>query len=202
MRKIVRLKHYMVFRNVSSLYRIDVCKPWKSFRDWPETASQRPATLKGFRTHELAIEMQTLLLELSNFQPICSFQLEIPKKFCRFQVREKGVKLNSATQNVIAWLLDTTPGYSDGVFKLTIKEVFTVCRETFCSINGAPIGRFVDENLRKRAMLAQAETENVQATYTKAKFALIQPISLQQTVEIENRLIRCRAGQVITRTHQ
>ncbi len=50
--------------------------------------------------------------------------------------------------------------------KLTIKEVFTVRREKFCSINGAPIGRLVDENLRKeRAMLAQAETK------TKVPFA-------------------------------
>ncbi len=35
-----------------------------------ETACQRPATLKDFRTQELSIEMQTWLLELSEFQPI------------------------------------------------------------------------------------------------------------------------------------
>jgi hypothetical protein len=46
------------------------------------------------------------------------------------------------------------------VSKLIIKEVFTTCSEKFCSINGAPISRLVDENLRKdRAMLAQAETK-------------------------------------------
>jgi hypothetical protein len=46
--------------------------------------------------------------------------------------------------------------------------------------------------------------QNVQATYAKAKFALIQPIIQRQTVqvEIEPRPIRCRAGQVITSTHQ
>ncbi len=43
---------------------------------------------------------------------------------------------------------------------LTIKEVFAICREKFCSINGAPIGRLMDDNLRKeRAMLDQAETK-------------------------------------------
>jgi hypothetical protein len=33
-RKIVRWQHYMVFRNVSSFFRINVCKLRKSFRDW------------------------------------------------------------------------------------------------------------------------------------------------------------------------
>ncbi len=97
---------------------------------------------------------------------------------------------------VLARLLDTTPGDSDDVFKLTIKEVFTVCREKFCSINGAPISRLVDEILiKERTMLAQAETKNVLATYAKAKFAHIQPIIQQQTVqvEIEPRPTRCRA---------
>jgi hypothetical protein len=72
--------------------------------------------------------------------------------------------LNSTTQNTIGYalalILDTTPGDSDDVSKLIIKEVFTVCREKFCSINGAPIGRLVHENLHKeRAMLAPAETK-------------------------------------------
>jgi hypothetical protein len=40
--------------------------------------------------------------------------------------------------------------------------------------------------------------QNVRATYGKAKFARIQPIIQRQTVE--PRLIRCRAGQVITST--
>jgi hypothetical protein len=65
-----------------------------------ETASQRPATLKDFRTQELASEMQTRLLELSKFQPISSLQEEIAKKFCRFQIRGEGAKL-TATQNAI-----------------------------------------------------------------------------------------------------
>jgi hypothetical protein len=85
-----------------------------------ETASQRPATLKDFRTEELAIEMQTRLLELSKFQPIrSSLQKEIAKKFCRFQIRKEGAKLNSATQSAIgyalAWLLDKSRGDSDDV---------------------------------------------------------------------------------------
>ncbi len=54
--------------------------------------------------------------------------------------REEGAKLNSATQNAVGYelaqLLDTTQG---DVLKLTIKEVFRVCREKFCSINGAPV---------------------------------------------------------------
>ncbi len=32
--KIVHSPHYMVFRNIPSLYRIDVRQPCKSFRDW------------------------------------------------------------------------------------------------------------------------------------------------------------------------
>ncbi len=101
-------------------------------------------------------------------------------------------------------LLDTTQGDSNHVFKLKIKEVFTVCHEKFCSINWAPIGRLVEEFLRKHAILAQADTKNVQAAYAKAKFASIQPIIQQQTVqvEIEPSQTRCREGQVIARTHQ
>jgi hypothetical protein len=46
--------------------------------------------------------------------------------------------------------------------------------------------------------------QNVQATYAKAKFARIQPIIQQQTVQMETepKPIRVRAGQVITSTHQ
>jgi hypothetical protein len=46
--------------------------------------------------------------------------------------------------------------------------------------------------------------QNVPATYAKAKFARIQPIIQQQTVqmEIKPKPIRVRAGQVITRTHK
>ncbi len=52
--------------------------------------------------------------------------------------------------------------------KLTIKEVHNKCREKFCSINGAPIGRLVEENLcKERAVLAQASSD----TKTKIPFA-------------------------------
>jgi hypothetical protein len=136
-----------------------------------ETASQRPATLEDFRTQELAIEMQTWLLELSKFQPIGSLQVEIAKMYFCFQIREVGAKLNSATQNaigyVLAWLLDPTPGDSNDVFKLTTKEVFATCCEKY-SINGVPLGRLVDEALcKERAMLAQAQAE----TKAKAPYA-------------------------------
>ncbi len=71
--------------------------------------------------------------------------------------------MNSATQNAIgnalALLLDKTHGNRDDMSKLTIKEVFSICCDKFCSINGAPIGRLVDENLHTElAMLTQAET--------------------------------------------
>jgi hypothetical protein len=128
-----------------------------------ETAGQRPATLKDFRTQELALDMQTRLWELSKFQPIGTHQEEIAKKFCRFQIREGGTKLNSAPQNAIGFalsrLLDPNPG--DAVTELNIKKVFATCREKFCSINGAPIRRLIDGGMRKeRAMLAQAETKS------------------------------------------
>jgi hypothetical protein len=73
--------------------------------------------------------------------------------------------MHNAIGNALARLLDTTHGDRDSASKLTIKEAFAVCCEKFCSIN-APIGRFVDVNLRKElAMLAQAETK------TKVPFA-------------------------------
>jgi hypothetical protein len=51
-------------------------------------------------------------------------------------------------------------------FKLRIKEVFTVCRDKICSINGTPIGLWVDEDFsKKHALLAQAENK------TKVPFA-------------------------------
>ncbi len=114
-----------------------------------ETASQleRPAILKDFRTQGLALERQTQLWELSTFEPIGTHQEEIAKKFCRFQIREEGSRLNNATQNAIGFalsrLLDPSPG--DAVTKLNFKKVFTTCREKFCSINGAPVGRLLDE---------------------------------------------------------
>ena len=39
--------------------------------------------------------------------------------------------------------------------------MFSTCREKFCSINGAPVGRLLDESMRQeRAMLAQTETKS------------------------------------------
>jgi hypothetical protein len=65
-----------------------------------ESASQRPATLKYFRTQELAIEMQTRLWELSKFQPIGSLQEKIARKNCRFQIRDEGARLSYATHAI------------------------------------------------------------------------------------------------------
>ena len=128
-----------------------------------ETASHRPATLKDFRTQELALERQTRLWELSKFEPIGSRQEEIAKKFCRLQIREEGTRLNMATQNAIGFalsrFLDPTPG--EDVPTINLKKVFSTCRDKFCSINGAPVGRVLDEGMRQeRAMLAQTETKS------------------------------------------
>ncbi len=44
---------------------------------------------------------------------------------------------------------------------LNLKKVFSTCRKKFCSINGALVGRLLDESMRQeRAMLAQAETKS------------------------------------------
>ncbi len=44
---------------------------------------------------------------------------------------------------------------------INLTKVFTTCREKFCSINGAPVGRVLDEGMRQeRAMLAQTETKS------------------------------------------
>ncbi len=92
------------------------------------TASQRPATLKDFRTQELALERQTQLWELSKFVSLGTHQEEIAKKFYRFQIRAEGSRLNTATQNAIGFalslLLDPSPG--DTVTKSNLKKVFTV----------------------------------------------------------------------------
>ncbi len=63
--------------------------------------------------------------------------------------------------------------------QLTIKEMFAVCCEKLCRINGAPIGRLVDENVPKEsAMLAQAETK------TKLPFANSNGKQINPTVQI------------------
>ena len=119
-----------------------------------ETASQRPATPKDFRTQELALERQTQLWELSKFEPIGTRQEEIAKKFCCFQIREEGSRLNTATHNAIGFALEDVP-------TINLKKVFSTFREKFCSINGAPVGRVLDEGMRQeRAMLAQTETKS------------------------------------------
>jgi hypothetical protein len=134
-----------------------------------EIASQRPATLKDFWTQEFALERQTQLWEfmLCKFEPIGTHQEEITRMFssCRFQTREEASGLNTATQNVIGFalslLLDPSP--RDAVPTCNLKKVFSTCREKFCSINGAPVGRLLDEGMsQERAvmMLAQAETKN------------------------------------------
>ena len=44
---------------------------------------------------------------------------------------------------------------------INLKKVFSTCRDKFCSINGAPVGRILDESMRQeRAMLAQTETKS------------------------------------------
>ncbi len=68
-----------------------------------------------------------------------------------------------ATQTAIGFalslLLDTSPG--EDVPAINLKKVFSTCRDKFCSINGAPVGRIVDEGMRQeRAMLAQTETKS------------------------------------------
>ncbi len=128
-----------------------------------ETAGQRPATLKDFRTQELALEWQTRLWELSKFEPIGTHQEEIAKKFSRFQIRGECSRLNAATQNAIGFalsrLIDPSPG--DAVTTLNLKKLFSTCREKFCSIHGAPVERLLDEGLRQEhAMLAQAESKS------------------------------------------
>jgi hypothetical protein len=90
-----------------------------------ETASQRPATPKDFRTQELALERQTQLWEVSKFEPIGIHQEEIAKKFCRFQIREEGSRLNTATQNAIGFALSRLldPSSGDDVATLNVLYV-------------------------------------------------------------------------------
>ncbi len=71
--------------------------------------------------------------------------------------------MNTATQTAIGFalslLLDTPIG--EDVPVINLKKVFSTCRDKFCSINGAPVGRILDESMRQeRAMLAQTETKS------------------------------------------
>ena len=69
--------------------------------------------------------------------------------------------MQNATGYALAQLLDTNPGGDDDVPKFTIKKVFAICREKFCSIDGTPIGRLIDEGMRKElALLAQVEPKS------------------------------------------
>ncbi len=99
---------------------------------------------------------------MSRFQVLSNLQDEIAKKFCRFQHRDKGTKLNAATQSASGnALASPRPGDGDPDSHLTIKEVVAVCRDKYSSINGAPIVRLVDENMRKEpALLAQTDTKD------------------------------------------
>jgi hypothetical protein len=123
-----------------------------------ETASQQPATLKD-EHKSLQSKCKLGYCNYANSGPSAVSRTKSQRSFAA----SKFVKtVNSVTQNAIGYalsrLLDTTQGDIDDVSKLTIKEVivnFAVCRGN-SNINGAPIGRLVDENLRKeRAMLAQ-----------------------------------------------
>jgi hypothetical protein len=107
-----------------------------------ENVSHRPVTLKDFRTQELALERQTQLWELSKFEPIGTRQEEIA----------------NAIRFALSRFLVTTPG--EDVSTINLKNVFSTCRE-FCSINGAPVGRALDEGMRQEhAMQAQTETKS------------------------------------------
>ncbi len=140
--------------NVLSIFKIVVFGLLMSYqlvsRLVIETASQRPATLKDFRTQEFALERQTQLWELSKFEPIGTRQVEIAKKFCRLQIREECSRLNIATQNAIGFalsrFLDPAPG--EDVPTINLKKVLSTCRDKFCSVNGAPVGHVLDEGGR------------------------------------------------------
>jgi hypothetical protein len=89
------------------------------------------------------IMRQTQLWELSKFEPIGTRQEEIAKNTIGF---------------ALSRFLVTTPG--EDVSTINLKNVFSTCRE-FCSINGAPVGRTLDEGMRQeRAMQAQTETKS------------------------------------------
>ena len=64
-----------------------------------------------------------------------------------------------ATQNAIGFALSRLLDGED-VPVINLKKVFSTCRE-FCSIDGAPVGRALDEGMRQeRAMLAQTESKS------------------------------------------
>jgi hypothetical protein len=65
-----------------------------------------------------------------------------------------------ATQNAIGFALSQLLDGED-VTAINLKKVFSTCRDKFCSINGAPVGRIIEDSMRQeRAMLAQTETKS------------------------------------------
>ena len=104
---------------------------------------------------------------IKQIRTYCTHQEKIAKKFCRFQIREEGSKLNTATQqNASGFALSLLLSPGDAVPTLNLKKVFSTCQEKFCSINGALVGRLLDEGMRQeRAMLAQAETKKQDAIW-------------------------------------
>ncbi len=44
--------------------------------------------------------------------------------------------------------------------RLTIKDRLAVCCDMYCSIKGAPIGRLVDENMRKERAVPYSVRDN------------------------------------------
>ncbi len=68
--------------------------------------------------------------------------------------------MNAATQTAIGFALSRLLDEED-VSAFNLKRVFSTCRDKFCSIDGAPVGRILDEGMRpERAMLAQTETKS------------------------------------------
>ena len=68
--------------------------------------------------------------------------------------------MNAATQTAIGFALSRLLDSEDGSV-INIKKVFATCRDKFCNINGAPVGRILDESMRQeRTMLAQTETKS------------------------------------------
>jgi len=109
-----------------------------------ENASHRPVTLQDFRTQELALERQTQLWELSKFEQLA--------------IGTRQEEIANAIGFALSRFLVTTPG--EDVSTINLKNVFSTCLE-FCSINGAPVGRALDEGMRQeRAMQAQTETKS------------------------------------------
>ncbi len=65
-----------------------------------------------------------------------------------------------ATQNAIGFALSLLLD-GENVAALNLKKVISTCRDKFCSINGVPVGRIIEDGMRQeRTMLAQTETKS------------------------------------------